>query len=47
MPALFYPECDPVEPGDAPNHIICSCRQWKRPNLEALPHAAKQTFCFL
>ncbi|MBD8473227.1 hypothetical protein IFT98_05055 [Pseudomonas sp. CFBP 8770] len=47
MPALFYPECDPVEPGDAPHHIIYSCLQWKGPNLEALPHAAKQTFCFL
>lgn len=47
MPALFHPECDPVEPGDAPNHIIYSCLQWKGPNLEALPHAAKQTFCFL
>lgn len=47
MPALFHPECDPVEPGDAPNHIIYSCLQWKGPNLEALPLAIKQTFCFM
>lgn len=47
MVALFYPECDSVEPRDAPNHIIYICLQWKGPNLETLPQAAKQSFCLL
>ena len=39
---IFHPECDPIEPADAPNHAVFSCLQWKTPSLEVMPRAAKQ-----
>ncbi|QJI41055.1 hypothetical protein HKK52_09025 [Pseudomonas sp. ADAK2] len=41
---IFHPESDPVEPHDTPNHVVFSCVQWKTPNLEMMPRAAKQSF---
>ncbi|WP_350601409.1 tyrosine-type recombinase/integrase [Pseudomonas sp. 65/3-MNA-CIBAN-0223] len=39
---IFHPECDPLEPDDAPHHMVFSCLQWKSPNLEVMPQATKQ-----
>lgn len=44
---IFHPESDPVEPHDAPNHVVFSCLQWKTPNLEMMPRAAKQSFAVM
>ncbi|VVP58891.1 hypothetical protein PS838_05963 [Pseudomonas fluorescens] len=44
---IFHPECDPVEPHDAPNHVVFSCLQWKTPSLEVMPQAAKQSFAVM
>lgn len=44
---VFHPECDPVEPHDAPNHVVFSCLQWKTPSLEVMPQAAKQSFAVM
>ncbi|WP_283188527.1 hypothetical protein [Pseudomonas sp. PMCC200344] len=44
---IFHPECDPVEPHDAPNHVVFSCLQWKTPSLEVMPQAAKQCFAVM
>ena len=44
---IFHPESDPVEPHDAPNHVVFSCVQWKTPNLEIMPRAAKQSFAVM
>jgi len=45
--ALFHFECDPVEPHDAPHHVVFSCVQWKTPSLEVMPQAAKQCFAVM
>ena len=34
---IFNPKCDPIEPHDAPNHVVFSCLQWKTPSLEVMP----------
>lgn len=44
---IFHPECDPIEPADAPNHAVFSCLQWKTPSLEVMPQAAKQCFAIM
>jgi hypothetical protein len=44
---IFHPECDPVEPNDAPHHVVFSCLQWKTPSLEVMPQAAKQCFAVM
>jgi hypothetical protein len=44
---FFQLECDPVEPDDAPSHIIYSCLQWKGPNLKSLSQAYEQKFCLM
>lgn len=44
---IFHPECDPIEPHDAPNHVVFSCLQWKTPSLEVMPQAAKQSFAVM
>lgn len=44
---IFHPECDPVEPYDAPNHVVFSCLQWRTPSLEVMPQAAKQCFAVM
>jgi len=44
---FFHPECDPVEPYDAQNHVVFSCLQWKKPSLEVMPEIAKQTFAIM
>lgn len=44
---VFHPECDPIEPHDAPNHVVFSCLQWKTPSLEVMPQAAKQSFAVM
>ncbi|MNF78480.1 hypothetical protein D3C84_606650 [compost metagenome] len=44
---VFHPECDPIEPHDAPNHVVFSCLQWKTPSLEVMPQAAKQRFAIM
>ena len=44
---IFHPECDPVEPYDAPHHVVFSCLQWKTPSLEVMPQAAKQSFAVM
>ncbi|WP_447903402.1 hypothetical protein [Pseudomonas serbica] len=44
---IFHPECDPIEPHDAPNHVVFSCLQWKTPSLEVMPQAAKQRFAVM
>jgi hypothetical protein len=44
---IFHPECDPVEPYDAPHHVVFSCLQWKTPSLEVMPLAAKQCFAVM
>ncbi|NLU00265.1 MAG: hypothetical protein GXW88_06520 [Pseudomonas lundensis] len=44
---FFHPECDPVEPHDAPNHVVFSCMQWKNPSLGVMPQAAKQRFAIM
>lgn len=43
----FHRECDPVELDGAHRYVVFSCLQWKNPNLEALPQAAKQRFAVL
>lgn len=47
FPDIFHPECDPIEPADAPNHAVFSCLQWKTPSLEVMPRAAKQFFAIM
>lgn len=44
---IFHSECDPVEPSDAPHHVVFSCVQWRTPNLEVMPQAAKQCFAVM
>jgi hypothetical protein len=44
---IFHPEFDPIEPHDAPNHVVFSCLQWKTPSLEVMPQAAKQSFAVM
>ncbi|CAI8873758.1 DUF4265 domain-containing protein [Pseudomonas jessenii] len=44
---FFHPECDPVEPHDAPNHVVFSCLQCKTPSLDVMPQAAKQSFAVM
>lgn len=44
---IFHPECDPVEPSDAPNHAVYSCLQWKTPSLVVMPQAVKQCFAIM
>ncbi|MHA6140926.1 hypothetical protein ACX3YC_26460 [Pseudomonas mohnii] len=44
---IFHRECDPVELDEAHHYVVFSCLQWKNPNLEALPQAAKQRFAVL
>lgn len=44
---IFHPECNPVEPHDAPHHVVFSCVQWKTPSLEVMPQAAKQRFAVM
>ena len=44
---VFHPEYDPIEPHDAPNHMVFSCLQWKTPSLEVMPQAAKQSFAVM
>ena len=44
---IFHSECDPVEPSDAPHHVVFSCLQWKPPSLEVMPQAAKQSFAVM
>ena len=44
---IFHPECNPVEPHDAPHHVVFSCVQWKTPSLEVMPRAAKQSFAVM
>lgn len=44
---IFHPECEPIEPHDAPNHVVFSCLQWKTPSLEVMPQAAKQRFAVM
>lgn len=44
---IFHPECDPVEPHDAPNHVVFSCLQWKTPSQEVMPQATKQSFAVM
>ncbi|PRA51946.1 MULTISPECIES: hypothetical protein [Pseudomonas] len=44
---IFHPECEPIEPHDAPNHVVFSCLQWKTPSLEVMPQAAKQSFAVM
>lgn len=44
---FFHPECDPVESDDALNHVVFSCLQWKKPNLEAMSQADKQRFAVM
>ena len=44
---IFHPECNPVEPHDAPHHVVFSCVQWKTPSLEVMPQAAKQSFAVM
>jgi hypothetical protein len=44
---VFHPECDPIEPHDAPNHVVFRCLQWKTPSLEVMPQAAKQRFAVM
>lgn len=44
---FFHPECDPVEPHDAPNHVVFSCIQWKNSSLGVMPKAAKQSFAVM
>jgi hypothetical protein len=44
---FFHPDCDPVEPSDAPHHVVFSCLQWKTPSLEVMPRAAKQCFAVM
>lgn len=44
---IFHPECNPVEPQDAPHHVVFSCVQWKTPSLEVMPQAAKQSFALM
>lgn len=44
---IFHPECDPIEPHDAPNHVVFRCLQWKTPSLEVMPQAAKQRFAVI
>jgi hypothetical protein len=45
--ALLHLECDPVEPIEGMKHAVFSCLQWKRPNLEVMPQAAKQRFAIM
>jgi hypothetical protein len=45
--ALFHFECDPVEPHDAPHHVVLSCLQWKNPGLGVMPQAARQSFAVM
>ncbi|MBK5516552.1 hypothetical protein [Pseudomonas sp. TH10] len=44
---IFHPECDPIRPHDAPNHVVFNCLQWKTPSLEVMPQAAKQRFAVI
>lgn len=44
---FFHAEGAPVEPQDAPNHVVLSCLQWKNPNLEVMSQAAKQRFAVM
>ena len=44
---IFHPECNPVEPHDAPHHVVFSCVQWKTPSFEMMPQAAKQSFAVM
>lgn len=44
---IFHPECNAVEPHDAPHHVVFSCVQWKTPSLEVMAQAAKQSFAVM
>jgi len=44
---IFQPECHPIARHDVPNHVVFSCLQWKTPNLEVMPRAAKQCFAVM
>lgn len=40
---IFHPECDALEPYDAPHHVVFSCLQWKTPSLEVCPRQLSNT----
>ena len=44
---LFHAESDPVAIDDVTSNQVFSCPQWKSPNLDVKPEAAKQWFAIM
>lgn len=47
LSTLFHPESVPVELDEVTSYQVFSCPQWKSPNLDLMPEAAKQRFAVM